>query len=200
MDRFRIAAFLGAFLLASATAQSQGPSRVRGTITAIDGNTLSVKSREGQDVRIELAPNATFAYMKKVSFGDIKPGTPLGTSAVKGADNKLVAREVHVFNPDRPIPGEGHRPWDLEADSTMTNGRVTAVAPASRGSELTLSYPGGQQQVLVSPDIPIVMAVESDRSVIVPGEYAYIAVTAGADGKLTATRLQVSRDGVRPPQ
>ena len=200
MNGFRIAAFLCAFLVASAAAQSQGPSRVRGTITGIDGNTLSVKSREGQDLKIELAPNATFAYMKKVSFGDIKPGTPLGTSAVRGADGKLIARELHVFNPDRPIPGEGHRPWDLEPDSTMTNGRVTAVAPASRGSELTLSYTGGQQQVLVSPDIPIVMAVESDRAVIVAGEYAYIAVTAGADGKLTATRLQVSKDGVRPPQ
>ncbi len=46
----------------------------------------------------------------------------------------------------------------------------------------------------------MVTAVESDRSVIVVGEYAYISTTAGADGKLTATRLQVSRDGVRPPQ
>ena len=50
------------------------------------------------------------------------------------------------------------------------------------------------------PGTPIVMAMDADRSAVVVGEYAYIAVTAGADGKLTATRLQVSRDGVRPPQ
>jgi hypothetical protein len=71
---------------------------------------------------------------------------------------------------------------------------------ANSGTELTLSYKGGEQQVVIPPGIPIVTAVESDRSVVVPGEYAYISVTAGADGKLTATRLQVSRDGVRPPQ
>ena len=63
-----------------------------------------MKSREGQDLKIELAPNATFAYMKKVNLADIKPGTPLGTTAVKQADGKLVARELHLFNPDRPIP------------------------------------------------------------------------------------------------
>jgi hypothetical protein len=200
MNGFRIAAFLSAFLLAGAAAQSPAPSRVRGTITAVDGNTLSVKSREGQDLKIELAPNATFAYMKRVNPADIRLGTLLGTTAVKGADGKLVARELRIFNPDRPIPSEGHRPWDLEPESTMTNAMVTAMVQANRGSELTLTYKGGEQQVFVPAGVPIVMAVETDRSVIVAGEYAYIAVTAGADGKLTATRLQVTKDGVRPPQ
>jgi hypothetical protein len=200
MNGYRIASFLAAFLLASAAAQSPGPTRVRGTITAIDGNTLSVKSREGQDLKIEIAPNATFAYMKRVELADIKTGTPLGTTAVKGADGKLVARELHVFSPDRPIPSEGHRPWDLEPESTMTNAMVTAVVQANEGRQLTLTYKGGEQQVIVPAGIPIVMAMDSDRSVLVAGQYAYIAVTAGADGKLTATRLQLTKDGVRPPQ
>jgi hypothetical protein len=200
MNRFRIAALLGAFLLASAAAHAQAPSRVRGTITGLDGNMLSVKSREGEDLKIAIAPNATFAYMKKIDLADIKPGTPLGTTAVKGADGQFVARELHLFNPERPIPNEGTRPSDLEPESTMTNATVAALAPADRGNELTLRYKGGEQKVVVPAGVPIVGAVESDRSVIVPGEYAYITVTAGADGKLTATRLQVSKDGVRPPQ
>ena len=200
MSALRITVFLSALLLAGAAAQAQTPSRVRGTITALDGNVLSVKSREGQDLKIELAPNATFAYMKKMNLADIKPGTPLGATVVKGADGKFVAREVHLFNPGRPIPGEGSRPWDAGPDSMMTNATVSAMAQANEGNELTLSYKGGEQQVIVPAGIPIVMAVESDRSAVVAGEYAYIAVTAGADGKLTATRLQVSKDGVRPPQ
>src|ERR1700682_2931292 len=158
MNAIRLAAFLGAFLLASAAVQAQAPSRVRGTITGIDGNTLSVKSREGQDLKIEIAPNATFAYMKRVDLADIKPGMPLGTTAVKGADGKLVAREVHVFYPDRPIPAEAHRPWDSNPDSTMTNAVVTAVAQASRGRELTLTYKGGEQQVVVPAGTAIPMA------------------------------------------
>jgi hypothetical protein len=204
MNSSRIGIILGSLVLASAAAQTPGPTRVRGTITSLDGNVLSVKSREGQDLKIDLAPNATFAYMKKMDMADIKPGTPLGTSAVKGKDGKLVARELHLFNPDKPIPGEGHRPWDLEPNSTMTNGSVTSLAnakvEATNGRELTLKYKDGEQQVLVPAGIPIVMAVDGDRSLVVPGAYAYIAVNAGADGKLTATRLQVSKDGVKPPQ
>src|SRR5471032_2386710 len=86
MNVFRIGIILGSLVLASAAAQTPGPTRVRGTITSLDGNVLSVKSREGQDLKIELAPNATFAYMKKVDLADIKPGTPLGTTAVKDKD------------------------------------------------------------------------------------------------------------------
>jgi hypothetical protein len=199
MNRLRIAVLCGALAVAGA-AEAQAPARVRGTITGLDGNVLSVRSREGQDLKIELAADATFAYMKKLALADIKPGTPLGTAAVRGPDGKLVARELHLFNPERPIPNEGHRPWDLEPGSTMTNAMVTTMVEAANGRELTLNYKGGSQQVIVPADIPIVMAVESDRSLIVPGEYAYLAVRAGAGGKLTATRVQVSKDGVRPPQ
>jgi hypothetical protein len=199
--KIAIAALLGAILASSALAQAPGPTRVRGTITAVDGDTLSVKTREGQDVKIAIAPDATFAYMKKMDMADIKPGTPLGTTAVE-KDGKLVARELHLFDPDRPVPNEGHRPWDLEANSTMTNGAVSAMTQvqANLGNELTLKYKGGEKQVLVPPGTPIVMAVNADRSVIVAGAYAFIAVAAAPDGKLTATRLQVTKDGVRPPQ
>jgi len=204
MNSFRIGIIVGSLVLASAVAQTPPPTRVRGTITSLDGNVLSVKSREGQDVKMELAPNATFAYMKKVDFADIKPGTPLGTTAVKDKDGNLVARELHVFNPDRPIPNEGHRPWDLEPNSTMTNAKVTAMANAkvasTNGRVLTLTYKDGEQKVLVPEGIPVVMAVDGDRSLVKPGEYAFIAVNAAPDGKLTAMRVQVSKDGVKPPQ
>lgn len=204
MNGFSIGIIVSSLVLASASAQTPGPSRVRGTITSLDGNVLSVKSREGKDLKIELAPNATFAYMKKVDLADIKPGTPLGTTAVKDKDGKLVARELHLFNPDKPIPNEGHRAWDTEPNSTMTNGSVTNMASAkvaaTNGRELTLKYKDGEQHVLVPAGIPIVMAVEGDRSLVKPGETAFIAVNAGADGKLTAMRVQVSKDGVKPPQ
>src|SRR5450432_1902916 len=204
MNSFRIGIIAASLVLASAVAQTPPPSRVRGTITSLDGNVLSVKSGEGKDLKIELAPNATFAYMKKVDLADIKPGTPLGTTAVKDKDGKLVARELHLFNPDKPIPNEGHRPWDLEPNSTMTNGSVTTLANAkvetTNGRVITVKYKDGEQQVLVPAGIAIVMAVDGDRSLVVPGAYAFIAVNAAADGKLTAMRVQVSKDGVKPPQ
>jgi hypothetical protein len=191
---------LSILLAVAGIAGAQTPARVRGTITAIDGNLLSVKSREGKELKIEIAPDATFSYMKKLSLADVKPGTPLGTSAVARADGKIVALELHLFPSGRPVPGEGHRPWDLEPNSTMTNGMVTAMVEAGNGRELTLSYKDGTQRVVVPANIPIVTSQAGDRSLLVVGEYAFIAVTAAADGKMTAQRLQVGKDGVRPPQ
>ncbi len=191
---------LSILLSVAGSVGAQTQARVRGTITAIDGNVVAVKSREGKDLRIEIAHNAVFSYMKKLGLADVKAGTPLGTSALAGPDGKLVALELHLFAVGRPIPGEGHRPWDLEPGPTMTNGMVTAMVEAGDGRELTLSYKDGAQRVIVPANIPIVAAQDSDRSLLVVGEYAYIAVTVAADGKMTATRVQVTKDGVRPPQ
>ena len=198
------AIFLAVMLAAAAVfvdpAGAQAPQRVRGTIVAINGDVLSVKSREGKDLRIELAPNAAFSYMKKLNIADVKPGTALGTSAVTGSDGKIVALELHLFPADKPVPGEGHRPWDLEPNSTMTNGTVTAMVEAGNGRELTLSYKDGTQRVVVPANIPIVAAQDGDRSLLKVGEYALFAIAPGDGGKLVATRVQVTKDGVRPPQ
>lgn len=200
MKKFPAALLSVALALAGAAALAQTFPRVRGTITAVDGNMLSVRSREGRDLKIEIAPDTAVTYMKKLSLADVKPGTPLGTSAVKGPDGRLVARELHLFPADRPVPNEGHRPWDLEPGSTMTNGRTTGVVESKSGREITLSYKDGAQRVIVPENTPVVMSAKGDRSLLVPGVYAFIAVTSGADGKLTATRVQVTKDGVRPPQ
>jgi len=190
---------LSVLLAFAGVSSAQTQVRVRGTITAVDGNMLSVKSREGHDLRIEIAPDAVFSYMKKLSLDDVKPGTPLGTSAVAGPDGKIVALELHLFPVGRPVPSEGHRSWDLEPNSTMTNGMVTAMVEAGNGRELTLSYKEGTQRVVVPASIPIVTSQAGDRSLLVVGEYVLIAATI-ADGKMTAQRLQISKDGVRPPQ
>lgn len=117
---------------------------------------------------------------------------------MKGPDGKLIARELHLFSPERGVPNEGHRPWDLEPGSTMTNAMVTAVTQPTGGREITLTYKDGKQQVIVPEGIPVVTAVESDRSLLKPGEYVVVAATRGADGRITASRVQVSKDGVKP--
>ncbi len=202
MNRLRLLCVLGPALLStflSAPAAAQTAVRIRGDITAVSGNMLSVKTREGQALTVELSDKSTFAYMRALKLEDVKPGTPLGTSAVKGPDGKLIARELHLFAAGRGIPNEGHRPWDLEPGSTMTNATVSAVAQATGGREITLTYQGGKQQVIVPAGIPVVSAVEGDRSLLLVGTYVVIAATVSPENKLTATRVQVTRDGVRPP-
>lgn len=199
MRRISSLFLLAALAIASAGAHAQN-LRIRGTLTGLDGDVLLVKTREGRDLKVELTDKTTFAYVRAVKLADIKPGTGLGVTAVPGPDGKLVARGLMVFPAERGVPNEGHRPHDLETNSSMTNAPVSSIAQVGNGREVTVSYKGGTQTVIVTDSTPIVAAVEADRSVLKIGEYAYIAAGMNNDGKVIATRVQVSRDGVRPPQ
>ena len=84
----------------------------------------------------------------------------------------------------------------------MTNGNVAgAVAKSPDGQRVTIEYQGGSQTVLVPSGIPIVTTTPADRSALKPGEYIFTSAAVAADGTLTVGgRIQVSRDGVKPPQ
>ena len=95
--------------LATATAQAQTNVRVRGTITALNGDTLMVKTREGRDIALHLAPDAQVVTTKKVTADEFKPGSYVGVTSVKGPDGRLVAKRVHALGPQVP---QMHAPWD----------------------------------------------------------------------------------------
>lgn len=181
-------------------AEAQTNVRVRGTITAFDGQVLSVKSREGKDFDLQLSEKTTVSYMKALKISDIQVGDGVGTAALPGPDGSLVALEVHKFAPERGVPNPGHRTWDLEPGSTMTNGRVSTVVESARGRELTLTYKDGSKKVVVPENAPIVTAMRGDTSLLRPGEYVLVAARKKESGELRALRIQVSKDGVKPPQ
>jgi hypothetical protein len=199
MDTYRSVSIFIVLALLGGSASAQNAVRLRGTITAFDGAVLSVKSRDGQDLRIEIPQDARVTYPRALKLADLKPGTALGTTAVERPDGKLIAREVHVFVGATEAPSEGHRPMDIEPGATMTNGTVNATVQATNGRELTVNYKGGSQQVIVPEDVLVFESVSADRSLLVAGEYVVVNATATADGRLSATRVQVSKDGVKPP-
>jgi len=195
MNPVRIALLCGALALAGA-ADAQTAMRIRGTITGFDGGVLAVKSREGQDLKLQLVENATVAVAKPVKFEDIKVGDYVGSAATKRPDGTLVALEVHYLPPNVP---PGHTAWDLQPGSTMTNASVEAIVADAGRRELTLKYKDGEQRILVPEGVPIVRAVPGSRADLVVGEYVFVAAQAFPDGKMTALRVQVSKDGVKPP-
>ena len=200
MSRISGALLCGVLLVAATVADAQNPMRIRGTISSVDGDVLMIKTREGRDIRVEMDPKVTFSYPKALKLADLKPGAALGLVAVPGTDGKLVARGMQVFPADRGLPNEGHRPFDLEPNSSMTNAAVSGVVEVGKGREVTLTYKGGAQTVVVPENTPVVMYVEGDRTLLKPGEYVYIQAGMNNDGKIITSRVQVSKDGVRPPQ
>ena len=184
-------------LLIVGSVDAQTAMRLRGTITAIDGNTMSVKSRDGQDVKVQLPDNVSVAVAKAIQFDDIKQGDYVGATTMAKPDGTLTAVEVHYLAPTVP---EGQGPWDLQPGSVMTNAKVSSIVVAAEKRELTLQYKDGSAKIHVPENAPIVRAVPGARSDLRPGEYVFAAVQTAPDGTMTAPRVQVSKDGVRPPQ
>jgi hypothetical protein len=213
------AAFIAATLLAgSATAQvSSGkstPEHVRGDIVTVDGNTVSVKSRSGETVKLQLADDVRVAVAEKGDLGDVRDGAFIGTTAVPQSDGTLRAIEVHVFPDSMKGTGEGHRPWDLRPGSTMTNATVAASGAAEgkspstmtnatvakvAGRKLTLKYSGGEKSVVVPADAKVVKLEPGDRSQLKPGVHVFAIASRQGDGTFRAERLTIGKDGVVPP-
>jgi len=191
---FAVVLVLGVLVTSVADAQTV---RLRGTITAVEGSMLSVRSREGENLALQMPDNVAVAVAKAIKFEDIKQGDYVGATTRKQPDGSMVAVEVHYLAPTVP---EGQTPWDLEPGSTMTNAKVSASVAATGRRELTLQFKGGSQKIMVPESAALVRAVPGTRADLKPGEYVFAIVQKGADGKLTAPRIQVSKDGVKPPQ
>jgi len=181
-------------------AATQGtPMRIRGTIEKLNGQDLTVKSREGEAETIALADNVVVAYLVKKNVGDIKPGDYIASTGIKGTDGKLHAIEVRIFPESLRGAGEGQYPWDLKPDSVMTNATVGKITQSPQGNVIKVSYKGTESEYTVDPTTPISANATGDRSLLVPAAGVFVIALKHDDGKLTSARLYVEKDGVKPP-
>jgi hypothetical protein len=204
MRKIALAAALIALTVGPALAQTPPPegtpTRIRGMVDKLDGQTLVVKSREGPLLTIALAPNFTVAAVVKKSVADIKNGDFVASTSVKGTDGKLHAVEVHIL-PEalRGAIAEAQFPSDLVPDGIMTNATVTGMATAPDGQVLKVSYKGSEAEVVVPPAAPVVTSSPGDASLLKPGAAVYIVALKKNDGSLTAARVTAEKDGVKLP-
>jgi len=183
-----------------AAAQEAPPVRVRGTIERVDGSTLTVKARDGAELKVVMTDDARIVALAKASLADIKPGSFVGITGMPQPDGSQRAVEVHVFPEAMRGTGEGHRPWDLQPQSTMTNGNVDQTVLGVDGQTLTLGYKGGEKKIVVPPDTPVVTIAPGDRSDLKPGVKIFIvAAKKQPDGTLLAPRVNYGKDGLTPP-
>lgn len=197
MHRRFVLAILAACLAGPALAQAP-PVRVRGTVVGLAGATLTIRPRTGDDLPVLLTPATAIVSVVPIDLAAIKPGSYIGTAAMPGPNGTLVAMEVHVFPEAMRGTGDGHRPYDLAPDSTMTNGTVGDVV-GTTGRTMTVTYKGGQKTVQVPDDTPIVAFEPGARDQLVAGAHVILFTSKGADGAATATRVLVGKDGMALP-
>jgi hypothetical protein len=189
-----------ALLLSLAPVSAQQPVRVRGTIEKVDGNTLTVKSREGETVTVKLKDGALIAGVDKAALADVKQNTFVGITAMPQPDGTQKAIEVHIFPEARRGAGEGHRPWDLVPNSTMTNANVEQLVTQVDGPMLTMKYKDGEKKISVPNNAVIVQFVNGDKSDLKVGAKIFVAAgTKLPTGEVETAGINVGKNGLTPP-
>ena len=188
-------------LLGSAASAQQPPAvRIRGTIEAVDGPLLTVKSREGTDMKVRVTDNVAVFGVADIAMSEIKPGSYIGVTAMPEPDGTQKALAVHIFPEAQRGVAEGFQPWDLRPNSTMTNATVAQTVAGTDGQNILVKYKDGEKKVVVPPGTPIVTFLAGDKSELKPGARILIfGATRKDDGTLEANRVNVGRDGITPP-
>jgi len=197
----RLSMMAVAATLAAGAGQAQvpaAPSVVRGVVTGIDANSITVKPSKGAIQKVGLTPNWSVAVMKPVQMDAIKPGSFIGTAEVPGKDGMGKSLEVHVFPPGVKM-GEGHYGWDLKKGSMMTNGTVGKVVAGKKGSrQMEVSYSYGKRMITVPANVPIVQIAGGTRAQVKPGIPVFMVVQKAANGQLMAGSVSIGENGAKP--
>ena len=192
--------------------------RLRGTITASSSDTLTIHTATG-DIPVLIGSQTKYLQVEKSSLSNIEQGSFIGT-ATKTVGSSQVALEVVVFPPAMKGTGEGHYDWDRIPDTTasgatstdsvmtngtvstapttMTNGAVAATTAKGGARQLTVTYNGGKQTIMVPPSAPIVTFAPGTVSDIQKGAHVFIIAMKDGD-KVTANVVAIGQDGVTPP-
>jgi hypothetical protein len=196
------AASLALMLSASAAFAQQAPTvRVRGEITKVDGTTLGVKMRNGENVTVKLADPPRIAAMVKSSLADIKEGSFIGVSAMPQPDGTQKAYGIHIFmDAQKGVVADRFSEWDSRPGSTMTNANVATTVAGKDGQDLLVKYKDGEKKVSVPPGTPIAKYVAGSAADLKVGAKIFVGgAKKEADGTLTAPNIAVGRT-IDPPQ
>jgi hypothetical protein len=199
-----LALFIAASIFGTSTAAfaTPAPERVRGTVKSISDTTLVVHTTSGTDETLDLTAKTGYLTAAKSNLDHIDPGGYIGV-ATKSIGDKPVALGVLLFPPAMKGAAEGHFAWDPIPDTTlsggattasaMTNGTVSSAGASGDARQITVTYKGGKQTVLVPPTAPVVTVEPGSKSDVTVGTVVFINAVQ-EDGKLSAAAVFVGLD------
>jgi hypothetical protein len=188
-----------ALLFAASFAAAQAPQtvRVRATLENVSVPMLTAKARDGAEMKIKLADNAPVNEVVKASLADIKENSYIAVTAMPQPDGSQKAVAILIFPEAMRGVGEGHRPWDLEANSTMTNATVAEQVAGTDGQTVTVKYKDGDKKILVTPATIIVTYKKAATSDLKAGQKIFVAAAKKLDdGTLEAPNVAYGDVGV----
>jgi hypothetical protein len=195
-------ALAAGFAVVSVSAQAQNV-RVRGTIEKVDGDVVTVKSRDNTELKLKLKDNAAVRGVVKASLADVKAGNNVAITSRPRPDGTLQAVELRIAPANQPF-NSFHGDWDLMPNSFMTNGALQTSVAGVDGQMLTVDYKAGdkteQKKILITPQTIIATTVAGSKADLKPGLHVFVAGAPKLpDGSLDVAAIQVEKE-IPPPQ
>jgi len=193
---------------AASSAQSwpAGITPVRGVVTSVSGNVLTVNSQTGP-VKIQLGSPLKVYKRTPSDLSHVNSESFVGVTSVKQPDGSERATNINIFPEELRGIGEGSYlmnpdPGQSASRSRMTNGTVAGPAsagPASRmtngtvstktgASTLSVQYGGGMQTISVPSDVSVT-ALTPTAAKLKPGDNVFVLAKTQKDGSFITTSV-----------
>lgn len=190
-------------------AKAPEPDHIRGQIAKVEGSSITVRTRDGKMINIDLVDNVTtYISLTKGSFTDVDLGTYVGAVAVRLDEFSPIVRdslswlhkgfELRIIDEELRGIALGHRKWDLTEDSIMAHGWVDDIEIRV----LSIKWGATDQEetdVEVPRNVPVLRMSLADRNVIKAGSHVFAGAQKSGDGKYVAGFIFVGKDGIVPP-
>jgi hypothetical protein len=213
--------------LALATTATAAPLRIRGTIIATSSDSLTVHTANG-DVTASLNASTGFVSVVPSNLNNVGPGSYLGVASKARGDKlvalsvivfppemKGAAEGNAAYDPlpDTTLSGDARTASSMtnanvkaispgkgapRVNSTMTNASVATVTAKDDVRYVTLTYKGGEQNILIPPTAPVVAFVPGTASIAKPSAPVFV-LSDDTNGKITAGLVAVGSNGLTPP-
>lgn len=178
---------------ASAQSWPAGITPVRGVVTSVSGNALTLNSQTGP-VTIHLGRPLKIYKRTPSDLAHVNSESFVGVTSVKQPDGSERATNINIFPEALRGIGEGSY---LMSSSRMTNG--TVAGPASRmtngtvstrsgAATLSVQYSGGMQTISVPRDVSVT-ALTPTTDKLKPGENVFVLAKTQQDGSFSTTSI-----------
>lgn len=189
---------------ANALAAQNTPNHLRGTITAVSDDGITVESlTDGSSHRVTIGDDTRLAAVSKGSLEEIEEGTFIGTANLPGEDGQPAkALEMVIFPESMKGTGEGDYPWDMPrgateggpgaenlgdsgTGSTMTNGTVSSTDGSDKmdGASSGPSMTNGTVNRAADEDGMMTLTVDygdGSKQIRVPSDVPTVKVSRGS--------------------
>jgi hypothetical protein len=213
--------------LALVTTASAEPLRIRGTIVATSPDSLTMHTANG-DVTASLNARTGFVSVVPSNLDNVGPGSYPGVASKAGGARRVALSVIvfpsemkgaaegnaaYDALPDTTLSGGARTVSSMtnanvkaispaknvpSVNSTMTNASVGTVTAKDNVRYVTLTYKGGEQNIIIPPTAPVVAFVPGAASIAKPGAPVFV-LSNDTNGKITAGLVAVGSNGLAPP-